>query len=291
MEKVEQTISPKPEGTKNRMTGKQTTIAFNNPQRIKETLGIYIYIYILASFCLVRQYNLRHGVSIHLLSYSAASSPLSLSPFTSGQQGPVRGHDAFSRAPCPAVKPGKCHTAHSDPTLGCTAFRVRSLSSTSLPHRGYVGGSPGSTCTVSGGLSSAPQAISLAPQNHQTWLRDSVRPASSQVQGRSVHLCIEQRCSCLACRNRGPAGEGCDRAGPCSRDEVSPYFIVPKKGGRLRLILDLRILNRALHKLPFRMLMQKRIFQCIRPFDWFAAIDLKDAYFHVSTQTVSPLCI
>ncbi len=23
-------------------------------------------------------------------------------------------------------------------------------------------------------------------------------------------------------------------------------------------------------------------FQCIRPFDWFAAIDLKDAYFHVS---------
>ncbi len=27
---------------------------------------------------------------------------------------------------------------------------------------------------------------------------------------------------------------------------------------------------------------QRRIFQCIRPFDWFAAIDLKDAYFHVS---------
>ncbi len=62
----------------------------------------------------------------------------------------------------------------------------------------------------------------------------------------------------------------------------SPYFIVPKKGGGLRLILDLRVLNRALHKLPFRMLMQKRIFQCVRPFDWFAAIDLKDAYFHVS---------
>ncbi len=29
------------------------------------------------------------------------------------------------------------------------------------------------------------------------------------------------------------------------------------------------------------MLTQRRIFQCIRPFDWFAAIDLKDAYFHV----------
>ncbi len=61
----------------------------------------------------------------------------------------------------------------------------------------------------------------------------------------------------------------------------SPYFIVPKKDGGLRPILDLRVLNRALHKLPFRMLTQRRIFQCVRPFDWFAAIDLKDAYFHV----------
>ncbi len=57
----------------------------------------------------------------------------------------------------------------------------------------------------------------------------------------------------------------------------SPYFIVPKKGGGLRPILDLRVLNRALHKLPFRMLTQRHIFQCIRPFDWVAAIDLKDA--------------
>ncbi len=62
----------------------------------------------------------------------------------------------------------------------------------------------------------------------------------------------------------------------------SPYFIVPKKGGGLRPILDLRVLNRALHKLPFKMLTQKRIFGCVRPLDWFAAIDLKDVYFHVS---------
>ncbi len=75
----------------------------------------------------------------------------------------------------------------------------------------------------------------------------------------------------------------------------SPYFIVPKKGGGLRPILDLRVLNRALHKLPFRMLTQRRIFQCIRPFDWFAAIDLKDAYFHVSIlprhRPFSSLCV
>ncbi len=79
---------------------------------------------------------------------------------------------------------------------------------------------PGPACTVSGGLASAPQAVSLAHENHQTWLRDSVRPASSQVQGRSVHLCVEQGCPSLACGSRGPAGEGRDRAGPSSRDEV-----------------------------------------------------------------------
>ncbi len=55
----------------------------------------------------------------------------------------------------------------------------------------------------------------------------------------------------------------------------SPYFIVPKKSGGLRPILDLRVLNRALHRLPFKMLTPN-------PQDWFAAIDLKDAYFHVS---------
>ncbi len=62
----------------------------------------------------------------------------------------------------------------------------------------------------------------------------------------------------------------------------SPYFIVPKKGGGLRPILDLRVLNRALHKLPLKMLTHRRMIKCIQPQDWFAAIDLKDAYFHVS---------
>ncbi len=59
-------------------------------------------------------------------------------------------------------------------------------------------------------------------------------------------------------------------------------FIVPKKGGGLRPILDLRVLNRALHKLPFMMLTHRRMIKCIQPQDWFAVIDLKDAYIHVS---------
>ncbi len=45
-----------------------------------------------------------------------------------------------------------------------------------------------------------------------------------------------------------------------------PYFIVPKKHGGLHPIWDLRVLNRALVKLPFKMLTQRRLFQCVRPF-------------------------
>ncbi len=135
--------------------------------------------------------------------------------FASGQQGPVRGRDAFSRIPCPTMEPGQCHTTHSDPTSRRTAFRVGPLCSISLPHRGYVSDSPGPACTVPGGLARAPQAVSLAPEDYQTRLRDSVRPASPQVQGHSVHLSVEQGCPCLACRSRGPTGEG-----PSSRDEV-----------------------------------------------------------------------
>ncbi len=45
----------------------------------------------------------------------------------------------------------------------------------------------------------------------------------------------------------------------------SPYFIVPKKGGGLRPILDLRVLNRPLHKLPFKMLTHRRMIKCIQP--------------------------
>ncbi len=62
----------------------------------------------------------------------------------------------------------------------------------------------------------------------------------------------------------------------------SPYFIVPKTGGGLQPILDLRVLNWALHRFPFKMLMHRRMIKCIQPQDWFAAIDLKDAYFYVS---------
>ncbi|XP_042562141.1 LOW QUALITY PROTEIN: uncharacterized protein LOC122131476 [Clupea harengus] len=61
----------------------------------------------------------------------------------------------------------------------------------------------------------------------------------------------------------------------------STYFIIPKKDGGLRPILDLRHLNTHLKTLRFHMLRTKEVLHSIRKNDWFTTIDLKDAYFHV----------
>ncbi|KAL0170946.1 hypothetical protein M9458_035542, partial [Cirrhinus mrigala] len=62
----------------------------------------------------------------------------------------------------------------------------------------------------------------------------------------------------------------------------SRYFIVPKKDGGLRPIIDLRRLNRSVMRLKFKMLTVKQVVSQIRSEDWFVTIDLKDVYFRVS---------
>ncbi len=216
----------------------------------------------------------------------SARDPVSTFPspslFASGQQGPVRGRDAFSRAPCPAVEPGECCTTHSDPTSRRSAFRVGPLGSTALPHRGYVYVSPGPACTAPGAWLELPRP--------SRWLLRTIRLGyaiqfarrPSQVQGQSVHQdapVLRAEVAVLL------AKDAIQPAPPAEMESglyKGPYFIVPKKHGGLHPIWDLRVLNRALVKLPFKMLTQRRLFQCVRPFDWVAAIDLKDAYFHVS---------
>ncbi len=61
----------------------------------------------------------------------------------------------------------------------------------------------------------------------------------------------------------------------------SRYFLVPKKDGGLRPILDLRRLNHTLMRRPFRMITLKQILSQICTGDWFCSLDLKDAYFHI----------
>ncbi len=65
------------------------------------------------------------------------------------------------------------------------------------------------------------------------------------------------------------------------RGFFSRYFLIPKRDGGLRPILDLRRLNFSLYKRKFKMLTMKTIMPQIQGGDWFVTIDLKDAYFHI----------
>ncbi len=65
------------------------------------------------------------------------------------------------------------------------------------------------------------------------------------------------------------------------RGFFSRYFLVPKRDGGLRPILDLRRLNFSLYKGKFKMLTMKTIMSQIQGGDWVVTIDLKDAYFHI----------
>jgi hypothetical protein len=61
----------------------------------------------------------------------------------------------------------------------------------------------------------------------------------------------------------------------------STFFLVPKKSGELRPILNLKPLNRFIHTTKFRMETLTMVTEAVQPGDWLASLDLKDAYFHV----------
>ncbi len=65
------------------------------------------------------------------------------------------------------------------------------------------------------------------------------------------------------------------------RGFLGRYFLVPKRDGGLRPILDLRRLNLSLYKGKFKMLTMRTIMSQVQEGDWFVTIDLKDAYFHI----------
>ncbi len=133
-----------------------------------------------------------------------------------------------------SLKPGSCvsfhtrrnqvsvtlHTQTPPPAITGQAVTGPGAGPCAPPCCPSAGTSVGSAGTVSRSLVSAPRSVSVAPADHQTRLRDSVRPASPQVQGCPLHFSESCRCPCPVCGNRSPAGEGCDRTGPSSRYEV-----------------------------------------------------------------------
>ena len=64
-------------------------------------------------------------------------------------------------------------------------------------------------------------------------------------------------------------------------DFYSRIFLVPKKNRKLRLIIDLRFLNRYIKKQSFKMETVKSVRQAMRQNDWAVSIDSTDAYLHV----------
>ncbi len=87
---------------------------------------------------------------------------------------------------------------------------------------------------------SATQLVSLAHVDHLTRLRDSVRPAFSQLPPHSSKGLCGEITVLLARDVMEPVPPADMKTG-----FYSPYFIVPKKGGGWRPILDLRVLNWA----------------------------------------------
>ncbi len=74
------------------------------------------------------------------------------------------------------------------------------------------------------------------------------------------------------------------------RGFFSRYFLVPKRDGGLRPILDLRRFNFSLYKGKFKMLTMKTIMSQVQGGDWFVTIDLKDAYFHIHVYEMHGCC-
>ena len=68
---------------------------------------------------------------------------------------------------------------------------------------------------------------------------------------------------------------------------LSPVFLVPKRSGKYRMILNLKRINTFIAPIHFRMETLRSILPMLRPGDWTVSIDLKDAYHHIPIATGS----
>ena len=61
----------------------------------------------------------------------------------------------------------------------------------------------------------------------------------------------------------------------------SRIFLFPKKSGKLRLIIDLSVLNHFVYTQKLKMETQRKVKNAIQLNDWAFSLDLTDAYLHV----------
>ena len=61
----------------------------------------------------------------------------------------------------------------------------------------------------------------------------------------------------------------------------SRIFLVPKKNGKLRLMIDLSVLNHFIYTQTFKMETQRKVKDAVQLNDWAFSLDLMDAYLHI----------
>ncbi len=148
----------------------------------------------------------------------------------------------------------------------------------------------GSLSTLSGSVKASAKYISMGPAHCRERVQDSVRISSASIQRGISHSGGPRAGSGNGTRSRYSLEEGGHRGGPSSRQRfrvLQPLLHrSERKDGGLRPILDLRLHNRSVMRLNFKMLTIKQVVSQIRSEDWFVTIDLKDAYFHISIRKV-----
>ncbi len=116
-------------------------------------------------------------------------------------------------------------------------------------------------------------------------LRTATDFATSQVQRRSRDFGGSPERPCLVRGDCCPPGKGCNRAGPSSWDEagvLQPLLHCTQERWWPSTNPGSASLEPGFAQAPIQDAPHRgRMIKCIQPQDWFAAIDLKDAYFHV----------
>ena len=68
-------------------------------------------------------------------------------------------------------------------------------------------------------------------------------------------------------------------------DSISPWnfpiFVIPKPDGRWRLVTDYRLLNQRTKRIEWPMPDTQQYIDSLSGMQWFASIDLKDAFFQI----------
>ncbi len=220
-------------------------------------------------------------------------SPSTARPFATGRPH-ARRHSCFSpavygtRAGHPSVQHFSLH--HPEQGRRGLSFTVEGAAA-SRPSRHLISGMSSltrhsaSSVTLPSRMGASTGGIAMGSPHNSVRLHSSVGRNPPRFDG--VHLTVvnsASKASVLQQELSSLLQKGAIEEVPQSdveRGFFSCYFLVPKRDGGLRPILDLRRLNFSLYKGKFKMLTIKTIMSQVQEGDWFVTIDLKDAYFHI----------